>query len=105
MFLDGTSQRLVVPLNSAWSCEATIVGVSTNIGGGAVVYRSYENEFIANLNGNLTDTIQLSPFGVGPNFGFVSIQNLGNALQILAKSAGNYTVRWVAVIRTVEVEF
>ncbi|MDB6057440.1 MAG: hypothetical protein JWO95_1284 [Verrucomicrobiales bacterium] len=103
MFLDGISQRMVVPINTTWAFDAVVVARSTkNTSAGFQV-----KGVIANNNGtNVIVGVPLVTTLTSPGWRVLtSADKINHSLSIKVTGALSTRIRWTATVRTSEVGF
>lgn len=104
LFMDGTngSQRLVLPDDSTWNFEITIVAHQQDGNGHAgfrlkgIIYKAGS----VNMLGAVSKETITSPFGWDAN---VLADGTNNSLKITATGEAGKIIRWLAFVNTVEV--
>ena len=110
LFLDGTagSNRLTIPNNTVWAFEILVVGRSNTAGGHAGAGYSVTG-VIENAAGvvSLIGTPTISVLGEDVSAWNIAVtaNNTSDALIITATGTTGTSIRWVAMVRTVEVSF
>ncbi len=105
LFLDGTGQRMVIPVNSTWVFEVFVAGrSSTGNSAGYQIRGTIKN------NGGTTSFVGLTSFSaLGSDVpawdASVAADNANDALRVQVNGSAGNTVRWVATVRTTEVSF
>lgn len=109
MFIDGTagSVRLVLPDDATWTFRITVTGHRTDLGNGHAGYTA--SGVIYRGSGAATTSIQGSVNKVvlsesNPSWDInISADNINGSLRILVTGENAKTIRWVALVETVEV--
>ena len=105
LFLDGISQRMVVPVNTTWTFDGLVTGRATT--GSSVAYQ---------IRGAIKNTGGTTVLVGSPTITSIAQQIAGVSVSIFAGDANDVllvdvtgaastTIRWVASVRTVEVSF
>jgi hypothetical protein len=106
MFLDGSTQRLTIPSNSAYAVRLQVVAINTTtptqsgsfgcqgvlLNNGGTTSGTFVS-ITTNVTGGFTGTVT------------VSADNVNDALDIQVTGVAGQTIRWVARVETVEVSF
>src|SRR5258706_2759682 len=103
LFLDGASQRIVVPVNSTWTFDAFVTARSStgNSGGYQIRGTIKNNPGTTSIVGSPTFT--LLGEDVAAWDAMVAADNANHALVVRVTGAAATSIRWVASLRTTEV--
>ena len=109
LFIDGTSGsvKLVLPDNSTWTFKITITGHRTDIGDGragytaaGVIYRGSGAD-TTSIQGSVNKTVLAES---NPTWDInINADSTNGALRISATGENGKTIRWVALVETVEI--
>jgi hypothetical protein len=103
MFLDGISQRMLIPVNATWSFDALIVARSTkNTSAGFQVKGVIANNNGTNVIVGLPQVTTLTSPGWKVS---TYADNVNKSLSIKVVGALSTRIRWTATVRTSEVGF
>jgi hypothetical protein len=105
LFLDGVSERMVVPTNSTWGFDVLVTGRASN--GNSAAYSIKGT--IKNTGGTTTSVGSPVFQRLGNDDAtwdvVVGVDSVDQALSVKVKGASSTFVRWVASVRTVEVTY
>jgi hypothetical protein len=105
LFLDGSSQRIAVPLNATWTFDVMISGRTST--GSSAAYRIFGA--IKNVANTTTLLGALNKTVIGEDVAAwdatVVADDTNDALEVRVTGASGTTIRWVASVRTSEVSF
>jgi hypothetical protein len=105
LFLDGASQRMIVPTNSTWAFDVLVTGRASNGNSAAYQIRGAIKNNAGTTSILGTPTFSLLAEDVAAWNASVAADNVNQALTVSVSGSAGTSMRWVATVRTVEVTY